>query len=789
METRPHGSVLLLICLTIGGPFTRAGQVIQVKEGQDLQFNCYFQEDSFVRIFCKNHCEESGEHLIRTYSFEDWASEGRYRLEWEKESSSHYVMRVFIQNMQKSDTGSYSCLLYDWTMDMTVPVPTIRDVEIYVISADSSGSDAVISKPSSESKQGSKGEQYSVREGGSVLVQCVFNTSGTRRMFCRPDQVTDNRRDQQTENRRDQQTENRRDQVRENRRDQVTENRRDQVTENRRDQVTENRRDQVTENRRDQVRENRRDQVTENRRDQVTESRRDQVTENRRDQVTENRRDQVTENRRDQVTENRRDQVTENRRDHVAENRRDHVAEGSCGHVLVETGSYHKNGDRYSLKYKKGSKSSYFLDVTIKDVRSGDSGRYLCVLEKAGRQESVPVYIQVLLAEASTDSGLTSPKAPHQNQTPLLYVTSSVLCSRRRIGRSTDTAEAADPEVSECRVYEEIPCDSGQSTAPPAASAESSTYSLCSAPSAAPQTEVMCATVSYSEVDLSSCNSAPRCPPEDHVLYSTARDQESVRRVLRNRKRESASVSDLPHETKTHNRLDTDWTQTGHRLDTDWTQTGHRLDTDMRVQAVTLLLLLLVLSCGPCTRAAKVIEAGEGEDLEFKCSFYASGRWKMFCRNRCELVEDYLVLSHVDVEQNGRFKIEFQKRLTFPNTLYVSIRDVRRSDAGSYSCGLAKWEDRSVIESHLQDVIIYVTSGSSEDTRAVPISSASQKSHSTSSGVGLSVGVTVGVLLVLTLILTLLYWKRRTSTATGPLQSPGPSHILQVADGSSFPLK
>uniref|UniRef100_A0AAV2KR03 Ig-like domain-containing protein n=1 Tax=Knipowitschia caucasica TaxID=637954 RepID=A0AAV2KR03_KNICA len=156
METRPHGSVLLLICLTIGGPFTRAGQVIQVKEGQDLQFNCYFQEDSFVRIFCKNHCEESGEHLIRTYSFEDWASEGRYRLEWEKESSSHYVMRVFIQNMQKSDTGSYSCLLYDWTMDMTVPVPTIRDVEIYVISADSSGSDAVILKPSSESKQGSK---------------------------------------------------------------------------------------------------------------------------------------------------------------------------------------------------------------------------------------------------------------------------------------------------------------------------------------------------------------------------------------------------------------------------------------------------------------------------------------------------------------------------------------------------------------------------------------------------------------------------------------------------------
>ncbi|CAL1590515.1 unnamed protein product [Knipowitschia caucasica] len=152
METRPHGSVLLLICLTIGGPFTRAGQVIQVKEGQDLQFNCYFQEDSFLRIFCKNHCEASGEYLIGTFS-SDWASEGRYRLEWEERASSHYVLRVFIQNMQKSDTGSYSCILYDWEKHTTQPAYIIKDVEIYVISADSGGSDAVISKPSSESKQ------------------------------------------------------------------------------------------------------------------------------------------------------------------------------------------------------------------------------------------------------------------------------------------------------------------------------------------------------------------------------------------------------------------------------------------------------------------------------------------------------------------------------------------------------------------------------------------------------------------------------------------------------------
>ncbi|XP_055084914.1 uncharacterized protein LOC129457092 [Periophthalmus magnuspinnatus] len=198
----------------------------------------------------------------------------------------------------------------------------------------------------------------------------------------------------------------------------------------------------------------------------------------------------------------------------------------------------------------------------------------------------------------------------------------------------------------------------------------------------------------------------------------------------------------------------------------------------------SMSVLLLVLCCGgPFTRAMKVLEVKEGEDLKFKCSFYTSGHWRVFCKNHCERTENYLLASFIDISTEGRYSIEFEKRPSYPDLLHVKIKNVQKSDAGSYSCALATWGVERVQFTYV-DITIYVTSadssGSVPGVPEGPSASKAQQNHTPLSDVALYVGLSLSAVLILSVTLTILYWRKRASPAPESPQTPGYAQLLKA---------
>ncbi|XP_072315263.1 uncharacterized protein [Eucyclogobius newberryi] len=184
----------------------------------------------------------------------------------------------------------------------------------------------------------------------------------------------------------------------------------------------------------------------------------------------------------------------------------------------------------------------------------------------------------------------------------------------------------------------------------------------------------------------------------------------------------------------------------------------------MRLHDVAVMLLVLC-SGRPFTRATKVFEVTEGEDLKMKCLFYSSGHIKAFCKNRCESSGDILVLTFLDEQNKGRYRIEYEKRLSFPDVMYVSIHNVRSSDAGSYSCLQSSPTEETGYS--VVDIIVYVIGVSGIPFLEGPSASESQQDHTPVSDVALYIGLTLSALVILSVTFTILYWKKRASTPTG----------------------
>ncbi|XP_055012773.1 uncharacterized protein LOC129409884 [Boleophthalmus pectinirostris] len=201
----------------------------------------------------------------------------------------------------------------------------------------------------------------------------------------------------------------------------------------------------------------------------------------------------------------------------------------------------------------------------------------------------------------------------------------------------------------------------------------------------------------------------------------------------------------------------------------------------MRLHTVSLLLLALCCG-GPSTAAVKVLEVKEGEDLNFKCPFYTSGHWRIFCKSPCESGVDYLVSTFIDLRTRGRYSIEYEKRPSFPDLMHVTIRNVQKSDAGLYRCGLVTFAEGNN-QYKFVDVDIYVTSAQSSGSALgdveEPRASEDQQDHTSSSDVALYVGLSLSALLILSLTLV-LYWRKRNSSAPESAQTPGSAQILEV---------
>uniref|UniRef100_UPI0037E8CAC0 uncharacterized protein isoform X2 n=1 Tax=Semicossyphus pulcher TaxID=241346 RepID=UPI0037E8CAC0 len=114
----------------------------------------------------------------------------------------------------------------------------------------------------------------------------------------------------------------------------------------------------------------------------------------------------------------------------------------------------------------------------------------------------------------------------------------------------------------------------------------------------------------------------------------------------------------------------------------------------------------------------------EGGNITVGCSFTFSGSRKIFCRDDCK-DRNILVETTGVRNQSGRYSIEYKEKpdLLSSNFLYVSIRDLRKSDSGRYSCHLDRYlspDSSETFELSVKDATPSASTGSSTPSSASP---------------------------------------------------------------------
>ncbi|XP_042347772.1 polymeric immunoglobulin receptor-like isoform X2 [Plectropomus leopardus] len=78
----------------------------------------------------------------------------------------------------------------------------------------------------------------------------------------------------------------------------------------------------------------------------------------------------------------------------------------------------------------------------------------------------------------------------------------------------------------------------------------------------------------------------------------------------------------------------------------------------------------------------------EGGDITYPCSDTVYGRRKFFCKEKCFKQDNVLIETDGNKTQSGRYSIEYREK-SVPG-LYVTIREVTKSDTGWYRCGYGR---------------------------------------------------------------------------------------------------
>ncbi|XP_059190025.1 polymeric immunoglobulin receptor-like [Centropristis striata] len=113
----------------------------------------------------------------------------------------------------------------------------------------------------------------------------------------------------------------------------------------------------------------------------------------------------------------------------------------------------------------------------------------------------------------------------------------------------------------------------------------------------------------------------------------------------------------------------------------------------MKFRMNVLFFCFFSALCGGNTQLVSpkvyIFTGAEGATGSLNCSPYLTGNTKFFCKNTCA-AEDILIKTEDVSAQNGRYSIAYKTESSVKGTLTVTIRDLTRSDAGRYRCGLGQ---------------------------------------------------------------------------------------------------
>ncbi|XP_035016073.2 uncharacterized protein LOC118111522 isoform X2 [Hippoglossus stenolepis] len=166
----------------------------------------------------------------------------------------------------------------------------------------------------------------------------------------------------------------------------------------------------------------------------------------------------------------------------------------------------------------------------------------------------------------------------------------------------------------------------------------------------------------------------------------------------------------------------------------------------------------------------------EGGTITVSCLFRLSAEKKLFCRKSCG---DGNVLIETDSvrAQSGRYSIEYEEGvfLTSPTFVNVTIKQLRKSDSGNYTCGLK----RTVRIDSTKRVEIIVTDA--------PTSNSPEPSEQSSALQITAVLLTVSFIIITLSVTVMVFCRNRTSKQTECPEAPGEDEVEreyeEVGDG------
>ncbi|XP_018559393.1 uncharacterized protein LOC108902134 isoform X5 [Lates calcarifer] len=149
----------------------------------------------------------------------------------------------------------------------------------------------------------------------------------------------------------------------------------------------------------------------------------------------------------------------------------------------------------------------------------------------------------------------------------------------------------------------------------------------------------------------------------------------------------------------------------------------------------------------------------EGKSVTVRCYFSLSGSSKLFCKGECTK-ENILIKTTADRDYKGRYSIEYEGKFLSSGSLYVTIRQLRKSDSGRYKCGLMNaftelYQDVDLTVLPSQDA---ATTSSTSSTPSVTVPDATPQ---VAGYVWLPLGVCVPVVVLLLVVVVLLIYKVR----------------------------
>ncbi|XP_062247416.1 uncharacterized protein LOC133956419 [Platichthys flesus] len=108
-----------------------------------------------------------------------------------------------------------------------------------------------------------------------------------------------------------------------------------------------------------------------------------------------------------------------------------------------------------------------------------------------------------------------------------------------------------------------------------------------------------------------------------------------------------------------------------------------------------------------------VFTGPEGGSVTVSCSFFFSGETKLFCRKSCGDGDVLIETDNVSA-QRGRYSIRYEEApdLLSYRFVHVTIKELKKSDSGKYTCGLK----RPLLPDSNERVEIFVTDASPSST-------------------------------------------------------------------------